>query len=164
MADMTVEYSAEFGALVLQAWQGEVYGVEVYGALAERRSDPGETAKLNVLVELEEHMELRLSHVLVELKIEPDFGDVMANADEDVAAAAAMSWPDLLTWLTTDAETALGDYVRMAERTPDDIELKAVVAGVVAHERALIAFCDAERSGGSDSLSAVRALLPEGAS
>ena len=36
---MTVDVSAEFAALVLQAWQGEVYGVEVYGA--HRRATHG---------------------------------------------------------------------------------------------------------------------------
>ena len=40
-------------------------------------------------------MELRLSQVLVDLKIEPDFGDVMATAEADVADVATSSWTDL---------------------------------------------------------------------
>ncbi len=161
---MTVEVSAEFAALVLQAWQGEVYGVEVYGAIAERRKDHAESAKFNELVELEEHMEQRLSQVLVDLEIEPDFGDVMATAEADVAEVALRPWSELMSWLASDAETALLDYTRMIECAPLDAAVRAVVVDVVAHERALIWFCQRELGGESDSLADVRALLVKQAS
>ena len=158
---MTIDVSAEFAALVLQAWQGEVYGVEVYGAIAERRNDRSESAKMNVLVELEENMERRLSQLLVDLEIEPDFGDVMAMAEDDVADVAIRPWDELMSWLTADAEVALVDYTRMLECAPHDVGVHSVVVDVVAHERALIAFGRGELEGVTDSLAGVRALLVE---
>jgi hypothetical protein len=159
MSDMTIQVSADFAALAIKAWQGEVYGVEVFGALAERRSDPQEVAKLLELVELEAHMEQRLAGMLVTLGIEPDFGTAMATAEADISAQARSSWAELLTWLTTDADVALSEYLPMLDLAPENPFVRDIVVEVVEHERALLSFCSAEILGAPDSLTAVRALL-----
>lgn len=160
MADVTTEVSGEFAALVLKAWQGEVYGVEVYGALAERRRSTAEASKLQSLVTLEEHMEQRLARLLITLDITPDLCDVLSVAEVDINALRSSSWAELMTWLNADAGTALSEYVRMLELAPTDPFVREVVVEVVAHERALMAFCEAELSGESESLAKVIALLP----
>ena len=71
MADVTVRDGSDFEAILLRAWQGEIYGVHVYGALAESRSNPTESQKLFELVGLEQSMRDQLALVLDALKVPP---------------------------------------------------------------------------------------------
>lgn len=160
MADVTTDVSGEFAALVLKAWQGEVYGVEVYGALAERRHSVAEASKLQSLVALEEHLEQRLARLLIDLNIPPDLGEVMTVAEADITSQRSSSWSELMTWLGADAEVALNEYTRMLELAPSDPFVREVVVDVVAHERALMSFCAAELAGDAESLAEVIALIP----
>lgn len=160
MSDVNSERAPRFRELLLQAWQGEVYGIEVYGALADRLRVPAEAAKMRELVSLEEHMERQLADLLERLEIELDLDDVMAVADQDIRDQASSSWNDLLRWLANDASIALGDYQPMLELLPaGDGETRRVVTDVLTHERALITFCTKELAGETDSLNGVRALL-----
>lgn len=160
MSDVIAPEASDLDRMLLKAWQGEVYGVEVYGAFAERRVVPEESAKLRELVALEERMEALLSDVLDRRGIAAELDDVMAVADQDIRDQARSSWLALMEWLERDAAVALGEYEPMLElaRSGDEVTAQ-VVADVVAHERALVSFCAKERVGAPDSLADVRALL-----
>ena len=72
-------------ALLQKAWQGEWYGVRVYGELAAARNDPSETATMLELVVLETYVLGELTVALLSLGIEPDPGPMEAEADVDLA-------------------------------------------------------------------------------
>jgi hypothetical protein len=160
MSDVNSNRAPSFREMLLQAWQGEVYGIEVYGALAERLRVPVEAAKMRELVVLEEHMERQLADLLERLGIELDLDDTMAVADQDIRDQASSSWHDLLRWLANQASISLGEYQPMVQLLPSgDEETRRVVTDVLAHEQALITFCAKELAGQDDSLAEVRALM-----
>lgn len=160
MSDVSPAPATDFRAQLLQAWQGEVFGIEVYGALAESRTDPTERMKLGELLALEEYMEQELVGVLERLSIEADLGDTMQMADSDISEQRSASWFALMTWLRQDAEAALADYQPMrALSSGVDEACQRVVTQLIAHELALVTFCVKELAGESDSLADVRALL-----
>ena len=161
MSDVNPAPTSDFPEQLLRAWQGEVYGIEVYGALAESRTNPAESMKLRELLALEEYMEQQLMGVLERLSIETELGDTMQAADTDIKDQRSATWVALMTWLCHDAEVALGDYQPLrALSTGVDEVTQQVVTQLIDHERALIAFCVKELAGEDDSLADVRALLP----
>ena len=141
MSDVDSDQAPDFRRLVLEAWQGEVYGTEVDGALVDRLRVSEASAKTRELTVLEEHMERQLAHLMERLGIEPDLRDTLVVADQDIRDQGSSTWHELLP--TGDGQT------------------DRVVNNVLAHERALIAFCATELVGGGDSLAEFRALLSE---
>jgi len=162
MADVTVRDGSEFEAILLRAWQGEIYGVHVYGALAESRSNPTESQKLFELVGLEQSMRDQLASVLDALKVPLDIGDVLQVAEHDIAQQRPSTWSELLRWMSADAAIALDEYLPLlvADLPPGSVASQ-VAKRVVEHERAIVAFCTKELAGEIDALQDVRLLLAE---
>ena len=146
-------------ALLQKAWQGEWYGVRVYGELAATRTDPSETATLLELVVLETYVLGELTVALLSLGIEPDPGPMEAEADVDLAEHASDDWLTLIRWLQSDAEVALGHYRPMPELAASDPSLAGLAHLVVVHEEALISFAQRTLAGEPDALGDIRALL-----
>ena len=117
MSDVDSDQAPDFRRLVLEAWQGEVYGTEVDGALVDRLRVSEASAKTRELTVLEEHMERQLAHLMERLGIEPDLGDTLVVADQDIRDQGSSTWHELLP--TGDGQT------------------DRVVNNVLAHERAL---------------------------
>ena len=160
MSDVNPSTTQAFRQLLLQAWQGEVYGVQVFGSLAMRRPDPAEQRKLAVLVMLEQHVLDLLTPLLLRLVIPLDVADVEAQGERDTERQHDAQWTSLLRWISRDASTALGHYERLTALVPeDDQEAAAVAAVVIEHERALISFCTKELAGEDDSLADVNRVL-----
>ena len=145
--------------LLQQAWQGEWYGVRVYGELAAQRAKPDETATLLELVVLETYVLGELTVALLGLGIEPDLGSIESEADHDLAAHAEDDWNTLIEWLKADAEVALGNYVQLPELAAGDETLSRLASLVLDHEGALITFANRTLAGESGALSDVRALV-----
>jgi hypothetical protein len=101
--------SSQLVPLLQKAWQGEWYGVRVYSDLAASRSSMAETATLLELVTLETYVLGELTVALLALGVEPDLGDIEAEADADLAAHATDDWRSLVSWLGSDARGALED-------------------------------------------------------
>src|SRR5215203_535225 len=79
-------------SLLHQAWQGEWYGVRIYGELAAARADPIETATMLELVVLETYVLGELTVALFSLGVEPDPGPMEAEADVDLAEHVNDEW------------------------------------------------------------------------
>ncbi len=162
MADVTDGDGSDNAAILLRAWQGEVYGVRVYGALAEARANTAERQKLFELVAMEESMRDQLSVVLATLQIPLDIGDdVLEGAERDIVQQRSSTWSELLRWMSADAAIALDEYLPLllADLPPGSVS--QVARRVVDHERAIIAFCTKELAGEIDALHDVRLLLGE---
>ena len=159
MSDVTTDMNEAAAQLLVKAWQGEVYGVDVYSALANARTDPLEAVKLRTVVALEVTMRHQLAETLDELGIPKDLGDIMEVAQRETEEQRHASWPDLMKWIGADAQVALDDYLPLDDMSqgwdPDD---RAVALEVIAHERAIISFCTKELAGEIDSLAEVEAL------
>ncbi|HVQ89338.1 MAG TPA: hypothetical protein VMT88_14265 [Actinomycetes bacterium] len=157
---MTNGAGDELEALILKAWQGEVYGVLVYDGLARARDDSIERTKLGELVELEVQMRDKLVGLLSQWAVDLDHGDILDVAQLDLERTKNQPWSQLLRWISADAATALDDYLQLDELTnacSDDV--RSVADDVIAHERAIISFCVKELAGEIDSLREVRALV-----
>jgi hypothetical protein len=146
-------------ALLEQAWLGEWYGVQVYGALAEAREDRGEREILRELTALESFVLGEVTVALAALGDEVDPVNVAYEAEADIAAHARDDWHDLLHWIGADAEVALNEYGPLPELTAHDPDLARLADLVCTHERALISFTKREQAGEEDALSDVRALM-----
>jgi hypothetical protein len=151
--------SEQLVTLLHKAWQGEWYGVRVYGELAAARSANDEAAALLELVVLETYVLGELTVALLALGIEPATDAVEVEAEADVAAHSGDEWNDLVSWLKKDAEVALGHYLPLQTLTVGDAPLESLAALVVEHERALISFAERTLAGQGDALGAVRALV-----
>jgi len=149
----------QFVALLQKAWQGEWYGVRVYGGLAASRTDASESAAMLELVVLETYVLGELTVALLGLGVEPDPGAVEAEADADVTAHASDDWATLLRWLQSDAQVALGHYLPLRELSASDPSLEELADLVVTHEEALITFAKRSLAGDVDALEDIRTLV-----
>ena len=151
--------SEQFDTLLQKAWQGEWYGVRVYGELAAARKDPVQTATLLELVVLETYVLGELTVALLGLGIEPELGGIEAEADVDLEAHRDDEWMSLISWLKSDAEVALGHYLPMPGLVVDDVTLSRLAVLVVEHEKALISFAERTLASDPKALADVRALV-----
>ena len=151
--------SEQLVALLQKAWQGEWYGVRVYGELAAARKDPVETSTLLELAVLETYVLGELTVALLGLGIEPELGGIEAEADVDLEAHRDDDWMSLIAWVKSDAEVALSHYQPMPELVVDDVTLSQLATLVVEHEKALISFAQGTLAGDPKALDDVRALV-----
>jgi hypothetical protein len=151
--------SEQLVALLHTAWQGEWYGVRVYGEIAAARPAAHEAATMLELVVLETYVLGELTVALLALGIEPETDPVEAEADADVAAHVDDEWDALITWLGEDAESALAKYLPLQALTAGDPSLALLAQLVIDHERALISFAERTASGRADALDDVRSLV-----
>lgn len=149
-------------ALLVKAWQGEWYGVRVYGELAASRPEAHETAAMLELVALETYVLGELTVALLGMGVEPEPGPMAELADADLGAHSGDDWTSLLTWLRSDAAGALGQYLPLPGLAAGDVALSQLAALVVDHERALVTFAERTLAGRDDALDAVRALVRVG--
>jgi len=150
--------SGQFVALLQRAWQGEWYGVRVYSDLAAGRPDAQETAALLELVALETYVLGELTVALFGLGVEPDIGAAEDEAEVDLATHASDGWRDLVRWLKSDAEVALGHYRPLPDLAAGT-SLSALADLVVAHEHALISWAERTLAGDPHALDDVRAIV-----
>jgi rubrerythrin len=159
---MTEDKPATMTALLEQAWLGEWYGVQVYGALADAREDRTEREMLRELTAMESFVLGEVTVALAALGDEVDPVNVAYEAEADIASHAHDEWHDLLRWIRADAEIALTKYRPLPELTAHDPDLARLADLVCNHERALIAFTERAQAGEEDALSDVRALMQAG--
>jgi hypothetical protein len=125
--------------LWVEAYQGEVLGEALFGALAEREDDPDRRRVLEVMTALE-----RATKDLATPLFERhgwDLGDVEATRQGVLASVpqvAEMAWDDFLRSIPPVADTFLVKYRQLVAEV-DDPEDKAVAEAYVDHELALVA-------------------------
>jgi hypothetical protein len=123
-----------------EAYQGEVLGEALFGALAEREADPGRRAHLELLTVLERSTKELAEPLLDRLGIERgDTEATLAGVAAMVDAVAAMTWDDFVASIEPVASRFLETYRRLVDLATDDGE-RAIAEAYVAHELALASF------------------------
>jgi hypothetical protein len=146
---------------VLQAYQGEVYGEALFGALAERARDPDARHKWRTLERLERETKLRLAPLVVRLCGRADEDDAQRERGrKDADALGAVAWSELMQLFAREFPKFIDEFESLERAAP--ARDAGVMALLSAHEKALAAFARAEAEGdAAHSLEPVLALLAE---
>jgi len=140
-------FSADDGVATLwvQAYQGEVLGEALFGAIAARLSDAGHATKMGVLATVERRTKEAMVPALERAGIstEPDV-DMLHGVEALATGAVAITWAELMATF----EPLTGQYIPLYERIGElDPSEKETSDLLVAHEVALRDFARAELAG-----------------
>jgi len=165
MADAEAEtgtaaiFSADDGIeeLWVQAYQGEVLGEALFGAIADRMDDAEHADKMRVLATLELRTKEAVAPALARVGIStaPD-SEMLGLAEALAPDSAAQPWAVVMGSLEAITGQFIPLYERIAELDPAEREAADLL---VAHEAALRDFARAELAGNTaTSLEPVTAL------
>ncbi len=141
----------------MKAYQGEVLGEALFGAIAENLGDPDQADKMRMLATLERRTKEATAPALERagLPTEPD-PEVEATATALLPGALSMTWTDLMATIGPITAQYIPLYQRIGELSPSE---RATADLLVAHEAALRDFARAEIAGDrSTSLGPILAL------
>ena len=126
--------------LWVDAYQGEVLGEALFGALVSRQSDPERGHQLEVLTMLERATK-ELAEPVLERRGLPrgDSASSIEMGRELAAGVADVPWDDFLRSFEPVTSQFLAKYRRLVELAVDETEL-AVAHAYVDHEQALMVF------------------------
>jgi hypothetical protein len=140
-----------------KAYQGEVLGELLFGAIADHLDDPDQAAKMRVLATMEQRTKEAAVPGLERAGIstEPD-PEVEATVTALLPGALAMGWSGLMATIPPITAQYIPLYQRIGELNPAEREISDLL---VAHEAALHAFAQAEMEGDpATSLEPIMAL------
>jgi hypothetical protein len=143
--------------LWVKAYQGEVLGELLFGAIAEQLDDPDQAAKMRMLATMEQRTKEAAAPALERAGIttEPDPA-MQATATALLPGALAMAWTDLMASIGPITAQYIPLYQRIGELSPAERETADLL---VAHEAALRDFARAEIAGErATSLEPIKAL------
>jgi len=143
--------------LWMQAYQGEVLGEALFGALAERIDDAEHARKMRVLATLELRTKEAVAPALERagISIEPD-PEMLGLAEALAPDSATKAWDEVMGSLVAVTGQFIPLYERIGELDPAEREAADLL---VAHEQALRDFARAELAGDTaTSLDPVHAL------
>ena len=135
--DLGVKSAAE---LWVEAYEGEVLGEALFGALASRQVDAGRRHQLEVLTTLERATKELAAPILERRGLAR--GDSIASAEmgrELAAGVADVPWDEFLRSFEPVTSQFLATYRRLVELASDESE-RAVARAYVDHEQALMVF------------------------
>jgi len=152
-------FSAEDGIEKLweQAYQGEVLGEALFGAIADRLEDADHAHKMRVLATLELRTKEAVAPALERAGIstEPD-AEMLSLAEALAPDSATTAWEKIMDSLVAVTGQFIPLYERIGELSPAERETAELL---VAHEVAIRDFALAELAGDTaTSLSPVHAL------
>jgi hypothetical protein len=140
-----------------KAYQGEVLGELLFGAIAEHLDDPDQAAKMRVLAKMERRTKEAAAPALERAGIstEPD-PEMEATASALLPGALSIPWTELMASFGPVTSQFIPLYQRIGELSPAEKETADLL---VAHEAALREFARAEIAGQlADSLEPITAL------
>jgi hypothetical protein len=127
-------------ALWVDAYQGEVLGEALFGALCERQADPVRRRQLEVLTLLERSTKELAEPVLDRLALTRGDSAASEAAGRELAeGVVGLPWMEFLGAFAPVTAQFLAKYRRLAELAADDDE-RQVAETYVAHEIALMEF------------------------
>ncbi len=151
---------SEHDELLRESYEGEVLGEAFFGALADATGEqnPARLERLRTL----QAVERDTASTLRPLAEAAGIDTVAAKARADGVALAASTrdqpWDALLLGLRAALPSYFAKYERLRELAPDGED--AVLANLVAHERAVDRFAELELDGrAEESLAVLRAHL-----
>lgn len=146
---------------VREAYQGEVYGEALFRGLKERAGSREQAYKWRVLEQLERETKLRLRALVEDLGGETDEEiDQLERGESDAAFFARIPWDAFMSGFRRELQKFIDAFEELETLgRPGDA---GVLAAVTEHERALLAFAEAELAGdGESSLAPIVRLLEE---
>lgn len=126
--------------LWVEAYEGEVLGEALFGALASRQADAERSHQLEVLTVLERATKELAAPILERRGLAR--GDSAASVEmgrELAAGVADIPWDEFLRSFEPVTSQFLATYRRLVELASDETE-RAVAEAYVVHEQALMAF------------------------
>jgi hypothetical protein len=148
------EPMSRYDTLLVDAYQGEVLGEALFGAFAERVSDPDHAQKLRTLQRIEGTTAAQLRPLVDAANINvaaPDEEQTRRQGRE--IGNAGIEWDVFVQGLHDALPPYLANFVQLRTLAADPND-PALVA-LVAHEQAINAFAELELAGRSDSSLAV---------
>jgi hypothetical protein len=140
--------------LWVRAYQGEVLGEALFGAIADRLDDAEHARKMRVLATLERKTKEAIAPALERAAISTDPDPAMLELAD--ALAVDVTWAAFMSATVEITKQYIPLYERIGELDPTE---SAASELLVAHEVALRAFADKELAGDTTtSLQAVDAL------
>jgi hypothetical protein len=140
-----------------KAYQGEVLGELLFGAIADHLEDPDQAAKMRMLATMEQRTKEAAAPALERagLSTDPD-PEVAATVAALLPGALALGWSGLIATIPPITAQYIPLYERIGELNPAEREISDLL---VAHEAALRDVAQAEVEGDpATSLEPIRAL------
>jgi rubrerythrin len=133
----------DYIAGIRQAYIGELAASRLYRALADRRDDSAESAKLAAIADVESRTAGVLEPVIRRLGITCDMAEMDDIVQRRVEELGPLSWSQFIEQALEAWPPYVEQFAALSERAPptDAPALK----WLVAHERALIEFLHIER-------------------
>lgn len=133
---------------VVEAYQGEVFGLAMYRIVADAQTDPWRRWQWECMYRLEAELHDELAWVLRRLGVEPVPDEREASAGRaEAERIIGLAWPEFLDEFAVDLPGLVADYTALAEAPGFAAEDRAVLRRVALHEVAALDYCDAEREG-----------------
>jgi hypothetical protein len=144
---------------LVEAYRGELFGIEFFKAFSEKAKDVVERDKWMSLIELECHTAALLKTWLEQQgqACAADDPEMKTKGREIAAPWLDLPWQTLMDTLSPWIEGYAVKYRDKAESVPSD--QYQICDMTAAHEEAIFAFVQSERAGERDSLKAVREFM-----
>lgn len=136
---------SEYDDLLLDAYNGEVFGDAFFGSLAEKQPDEERREKLKTLQTVEARTATSLRRLITNAGLHPDASVPRQEGEKLAAQVDPESWHELLRGLRDALPQFLTKFERLQEIAPSPND-PALVA-LVNHERAIEKFAELELAG-----------------
>lgn len=142
--------SPEILARIEEAYQGEVFGLAMYAAMADAQTDPVRRWKWQVLTQLEAETKAHTAGLLQRLG-----GD---NAEQeqsrqdglrDARAIIGLPWLEMIEAFMADLPGLIDDYADLERQAALAGEDAAALSRLTRHEVVTLEFCERELAGDS---------------
>lgn len=153
--------SPEILARIEEAYQGEVFGLAMYAAMADAQTDPVRRWKWQVLTQLEAETKAHMAGLLQRL-----CGDTLEQEQsrqdglKEARAIIGLPWPEMIEAFMADIPGLIDDYADLERQAALAGEDAAVLSRLTRHEVVTLEFCKRELAGnGATALAPVLAML-----
>jgi hypothetical protein len=163
MSVSAAQLAPELASRLQEAWQGEVFGKAMYGALTQRQTDPYRRWQWQALTQLETETGEAMRQLLSRHDCPTEEWDESARAGlAEAQRIGSMPWPEMIAAFANDLPEIITSYQQLerdcAFRGADADAMRLLVD----HEVVSLAFAAAELRGESkSSIAPVLALLKE---
>ncbi len=153
--------SPDILARIEAAYQGEVFGLAMYAAMADAQVDPVRRWKWQVLTQLEAETKAHMAGLLQRLG-----GDTVEQEQprqdglREARAIISLPWLEMIEAFKADLPGLINDYACLERQAALAGEDAAVLSRLTLHEAATLEFCEREIAGdGSTAILPVLTML-----
>jgi hypothetical protein len=143
----------EYQDLLLEAYRGEAFGATFFTAMADGPHGTDHDVALRALARVEAQTAGRLRPLVIDAELDGATDESESQGVELAGAVAAQPWTAFLESLRGALPSFLDKFLRLED--VDDGHHAAVLADLVAHERAVDRFAELELAGDPDAALAV---------